>query len=288
LHGLLTSRDDVLGGFLDQLNDFAGTLAYEFNKVYSGGQGLKGFTALTSTFAVSDPAKPLNAAGLDFAPRNGAFQVLVRNRQTGLTETNDVTVNLGVSGRETTLADIADQLNAISGVHAEITLAGRLKISQASQDDELAFGHDTSGVLAALGLNTFFTGSTADDLGVNAVLQNDPTYFAASSGGIGDDTDNAKALAQFLDRPLAAQNGASLAVMYDQMIGNVTQGSSQSQASAVGADTYESTLRGQKSSISGVNLDEEAVNMIQYQRAYQAAARYISVITDLLDILVKL
>jgi flagellar hook-associated protein 1 FlgK len=288
LHGLLASRDDILGGFHDQLNDFAGTLAYEFNKVYSGGQGLKGFSSLTSTFAVSDAAAPLNNSGLAFTPENGAFQVLVRNKQTGLTETTDVHINLGMPGTETTLEDLCDQLNAISGVHAEVTIDKRLTITQASKDDELAFGKDTSGVLAALGLNTFFTGSTADDLGVNSMLQTDPTYFAASSGGIAHDTNNAIALAVFIDKPLESRNGASLSILYDQMIGNVAQQSSQTKAAADGANTYEATLRGQKESISGVNLDEESISMIQYQRAYQAAAKFIATLADLLDTLVHI
>jgi flagellar hook-associated protein 1 FlgK len=288
LHGILDSRDNVLGGFLDQLNSFAGTLAYEFNKVYSGGQGLKGFTSLTGDFAVDDAAKPLNDTGLKFTPQNGAFQVLVRNKQTGLTETTNVNVNLNVPGHETTLNDIVLQLNAISGVHAEITIDKRLKISQASEDDEISFANDTSGTLAALGLNTFFSGSTADDLGVNSMVQKDPTLFAASSGGIAQDTDNAKTLAAFIDQPLDSSNGASLSVIYDQMIGNVSQAASQAQAAASGADTYEATLRGQKSSISGVNLDEETVNMIQYQRTYQASAKFIATLAELLDTLVNI
>jgi flagellar hook-associated protein 1 FlgK len=288
LHGLIDSRDNVLGGFLDQLNEFSATLAYEFNKVYSGGQGLKGFTSLTGTFAVDDATKPLDKAGLNFPPKNGAFQILVRNKQTGLTETTDIRVDLNVPGQETTLEDIAQQLNAVSGIHAEITTDRKLKISQSSKDDEISFAHDTSGALAALGLNTFFTGSTADDLGVNAMLLKDPTLFAASQGGIGQDTDNAKILAAFIDQPLDANIGASLSIIYDQMIGNITQGSGEALATATGADTYETTLRGQKAAISGVNIDEEAINMIQYQRAYQASARYIATLSELLDTLVKI
>jgi flagellar hook-associated protein 1 FlgK len=40
-------------------------------------------------------------------------------------------------------------------------------------------------------------------------------------------------------------------------------------------------LTNQKASISGVSLDEEASNLIQYQRAYEAAARVISIIDTL-------
>ena len=74
------------------------------------------------------------------------------------------------------------QLNAIGGINAEITIDGRLKISQASNDDEIAFANDTSGTLAALGLNTFFTGSTADDLGVNPMLQDGPDALRGQCG----------------------------------------------------------------------------------------------------------
>ena len=44
VYGLLTARDDVLGSFLDELDSFAATLAFEFNRVFSSGQGLSGYT----------------------------------------------------------------------------------------------------------------------------------------------------------------------------------------------------------------------------------------------------
>ena len=48
LQGLYTARDDILGGFLTDLDTLAGSLAFEFNKVYSQGQGLNGFESVTS------------------------------------------------------------------------------------------------------------------------------------------------------------------------------------------------------------------------------------------------
>jgi flagellar hook-associated protein 1 FlgK len=288
LHGLIEARDTVLGGYLDQLNEFTSTLIYEFNKDYSSGQGLKGFTTLTSSNAVDDSTVALNNAGLKFTPENGSFQVLVRNTKTGLTQTTDVFVNLSGEGPQTTLQDIQEKLASIGGINATITIDGRLKISQAATDNEIAFANDTSGTLAALGLNTFFTGSTADDISVDPMLRAEPTLFAASAGGIGQDTNNAKVLAAFLAQPLDSANGASLSTLYDRMIGNVTQGSSQAQATATGADTYATTLLGQKASVSGVNLDEEAVNMIQYQRAYQASAKFIATVNELLDVLMSI
>jgi flagellar hook-associated protein 1 FlgK len=290
LRGLLDSRDKVLGGFLDKLDAFASTLAFEFNKVYSSGQGLNGFSQLTSQFEVDDKHKPLSAAGLKFTPTNGSFQVIVHNKKTDLTQTSDILVQLDGLGHDTTLTDLGNALSGVAGnaISAQVTLNGGLTISSTSPDLEFAFANDTSGVLAALGLNTFFTGSNARDLGVNPAVQEDPAKFAASRGGIGADTLNAVELARFMDRPMASQNDASLGVLYDRMTGETTQGSTIAKAVADGAQVFETTLRGQKLATSGVNLDEEAVSMIAYQRAYQASAKYIATLAQLFEILVQI
>jgi flagellar hook-associated protein 1 FlgK len=48
-----------------------------------------------------------------------------------------------------------------------------------------------------------------------------------------------------------------------------------------------SQLTTQQEQVSGVSLDEETTNLIQYQHAYQAAARVISVVDDMLDTLIN-
>ncbi len=287
-YGLVYARDQILGGFLDQLDDFARTLIFEFNKIYASGQGLVGFQQLTSQAQVDATDKPLNQVGLSFTPVNGSFQVLVYNRKTGLTKTTDIRVDLNGIGRDTSLEDIVTALNAIDGIRAEITPNRGLSIRSTSPDLEFSFAHDTSGLLAALGLNTFFTGSTALSIGVNRLVAADPALFAASRGGIGADTDNAVELARFLDVPLAAKNGDSLAVLYDRLVSGVTQGSAISQAVAEGARTFEATLRGQKLALSGVSIDEEAVRMITFQRQFQAAARFIAHLSELFEVLVSI
>jgi flagellar hook-associated protein 1 FlgK len=74
-------------------------------------------------------------------------------------------------------------------------------------------------------MNTFFSGTTALDLGISSALAADHAKFAASSGGIGADPQNALALTSFMQRPLDSQNGDSLTVLYDRLTGEVTQGS---------------------------------------------------------------
>ena len=280
LHGLRTARDEILGAFLDGLDELAGTLAFEFNKIYSSGQGLNGFQDLTSEFSVDANNLALDEAGLAFAPVNGSFQLLVHNTETGLSKTTDIYVDLNNLGDDMTLDDLAAALDAVGGISAATTPGGKLTITSDSPEQEFAFADDTSGILAALGLNTFFTGSTALGLGVHEAVVEDPAKFAASRKGIGvDDTENAENLVAY---------GDSVSVLYDRLMATTTQGSADARALAEGARTFEQTLQGRKLSISGVSLDEEAVRLIAHQRSYQASARYIATLVELLETLISL
>ena len=289
LTGLLTARNQILGGFLDNLNSLASTLNFEFNKIYSSGQGLTGFQTMTSTYPVKSATSPLDNAGLTFTPVNGSFQVKMLNTQTGLTQTTTINVDLnGLDQNETSLNSLAAQFNAINGLQATVGASGNITLNATSPTVQFSFANDTSGALAALGLNTFFTGSTAADLGVNPTLLADPGKFAASSGGIAVDTANALKLANFMNQPLASAGGSTLTDVYDKMVGGVTQGSTVAQAVSQGFQTFQQTLQGQQSAISGVSIDEETVQMLAYQRAYQASAKLVATVNSLLDTLLRL
>lgn len=288
LAGLLRARDEILGGFLQELNEFARTLVYEFNRLYSQGQGLQGYRELVSVEAVRRTQVPLDQAGLSYPVQNGSFRVLVYNQQTGQTRSTVIPVTLLGSDEDTSLQMLAAVLDSVDGISASVRLDGRLEIRSDSPDQTFAFAEDTSGVLAALGINTFFQGTSAGDIEVNPVVRAAPATFASSLAGIGHDTDLAARLANFFETPLASRGGASLAVLYDRLVGQVAENSSVARALAESARVFEQTLRGQKLAISGVNLDEEAVRLIAFQRAFQASARYIAALTELLEILANL
>jgi flagellar hook-associated protein 1 FlgK len=249
---------------------------------------LTGYQTATGEFGVDDSNAALNAAGLTYTPSNGSFQVIVQNTQTGASTTNTVNVNLTGLGPQTTLASLASSLNSISGISASINATGQLTINSSSSDEEFSFANDNSGTLAALGINTFFSGTSAATLGVSTVLQNDPGKFAASQGGIGQDTQNATVLANFANQSLASQNGDTISTVYDNFMAGTTQAASVAQSTSTASQSYLQTLQGQKTSISGVNIDEEAVDMMTLQSNYAASAKYITTLQQLLSILVQL
>jgi flagellar hook-associated protein 1 FlgK len=290
LQGLYTARDGIVSGFLTDLSELAGTLAFEFNKVYSQGQGLVGFDQLTSVESLPDADASLDDAGLAFTPVSGAFDVLIRSKDDSSTTTTTILVDLDGLDDDTSLNSLAAELDAIDGLTAGVSSTGSLHLAAESTDVEFAFSGDTSGVLAALGINTFFTGSSAGTLGINEEVKgiSNAAKFAASQGGVGEDSRNAERLAAFLDQPLESAGNASLSDLYNQLLNEITQGSSVAHSVAEGFRVFEGTLEGQDQAVSGVSIDEEAIKMITLQRIYQASARYIQTITELLDVLVNL
>ena len=288
LGGLTTSRDQVLGGFLDKLDDLAAALIFGFNQVFSSGQGQVGYSELTSEFTVDDADFALDAAGLTFTPVNGAFQVQVLNTQTGLTKTTDVKIDLHGLTSDTSLNDLAAVLTAIEGISAQVTASRTLQITSDSSNVEFAFADDTSGILASLGIATFFTGTTALSIGVNQQIIDDPSKFAASRGGIGKDSENAVLLGGFLDKPLDDEGGISIVGLYERLTGETTQAAAVARSVSEGFLVFQLTLEGQKLAISGVSLDEEAIKLIVLQRSFQAAARLVSTLSELLDVMMNL
>jgi flagellar hook-associated protein 1 FlgK len=288
LAGLVASRDTILTGFLDQLDSFTKNMMFEFNKLHSSGQGLVGLNNVTGEFAVNNTDAALDQAGLTFNPVNGSFDVQVRNQQTGLTTTTQIRVDLNGLDADTSLDDLAAALNNIDGIAAVVTPNRKLQITGDSALVTFGFANDTSGALAALGVNTFFSGTGASSIGVSEAIRTDPSKFAASAGGIAEDTAMAVKLANLLDTPLTSIGGSKLSVQYDRMIGEVTQGAAVTKSVADGFRTFHSTLDSQLLAIQGVNIDEEAIRMITYQRAFQASAKVISTINEMLDVLVNL
>ncbi len=139
---------------------------------------------------------------------------------------------------------------------------------------------DTAGILSALGLNSFFSGSTASDIGVQPALLNDPSQLAASTSGQPGDSTNLQKLANLVNQPTLANGSQTLDQFGEGVIGkiglqvqNLTQQQSDQQALA-------QSLQTQQQSISGVDPNQELVQLVQYQQSYQLAAHYIDIVNQ--------
>ncbi len=290
IRGLIDSRDHHTGGQLDRLNTLAAAMIREVNAIHSSGQGLTGFTSLTGLAGVIDSSLPLTAAenGIDFIPKTGSFFIDVKDAATGAIVRTQINVDLDGIGVDSSLDSIVADINAnVPNVTATVLADGRLQISAAA-GHSFSFADDTSGLLAALGVNTFFSGTDARTINVNSLIAGNPSYIAAGRSDLSGDGSNATAMALLADAALAGLGGVSLNAYYNATVANIAVNSSAAQSALEAGSIIFDSLTAQREGVSGVSLDEEAVAMISYQRAYEGAARYMRVVDEMLQELLGL
>lgn len=285
LHGQLQGRDRYLQDQIDRFDTLAKGLIYEVNRIHSTGIGLTGYQNLLGQYAVNDVNAVLNssAAGLDFPIQHGSFIVHVRDKTTGQETTRLIRIDLdGLGGNDTTLTSLAASLDAVPGLSAAITSDRRLQLT-AGSGREIRFSEDSSGALATLGLATFFTGRDAKDIAINSAVRSDPRLIAASLGGELNDGDNAVRIANLaLDTKSSVILGnLSIQNYHEALVADLAVEAAAALNDHEAASSVYEGLYAQRESLSGVNLDEEAINLTKYQTAYQGAARYLSVVNSL-------
>lgn len=290
--GLVAARSSTADGLpyvLDSLDALARDVITAVNGVHASGSGLTLRQSVTGSVTVANPALPLVGAGLIPPPTAGTLTLGVFDSSGAFISSGTVTVTPSTMS----LTALAAALDALPNVDASVS-GGKLVISAASAANRLAFGPDLSGSLVALGINGFFIGTDASSIAVSPDLTSDPNLVAAAQADLTagvvspGDGRNARALAALADADLAA-GGSQTAAEYLGALGG-TLGAATRAASAR-ATTLETVVRAaddQRQSVAGVNLDEELADMVRYQHAFEASAKFIKTIDEMVSTLLEL
>ncbi|HZW07895.1 MAG TPA: flagellar basal body rod C-terminal domain-containing protein, partial [Phycisphaerales bacterium] len=183
-------------------------------------------------------------------------------------------------GDDTSPADIAAALNAVPNLTASIDVNGRLQVSAAA-GSTVSFVDDTSGALAAMGVNCYFTGSNAQDMGVSADLADNSLLNVTTIDGT---TPNASGIAMAIvalrDQTNSDLGEATFSGYWDAATQTVSASASNAKTQSQAAAAVKDSLDSQVYALTGVNLDEEAINLVQFQTMYSASARYVGVLQE--------
>ncbi len=288
--GLIEARDTHAAAQLTRLDQLASALIREVNNIHASGKGLNGFSNLTGLTGVTDPSLALSTSGngVAFGPQTGSFFIDVKDTATGTVTRHQIHVDLDGIGSDSSLNSVAADISAnVPGVTATVLSDGRLQLTAAS-GSTFSFADDTSNLLASLGINTLLTGTNSGDIGVNSLVSADPSLIAAAQSDFAGDGSNATRLAGLKDQVIASLGGVSLNDYNTATTSNIAVSISSAQSSQDARDVILDSLTAQRESLSGVNLDEEAVNMITYQRSYEGAAQYMRVVNEMLQTLLTL
>jgi flagellar hook-associated protein 1 FlgK len=139
-----------------------------------------------------------------------------------------------------------------------------------------------------LALYTYTPGSEAASLAVNPAIGTDATrVVVAATAGAPGDTSIAAQIADLRTSATFGTGGQTPADAYASMIGQIGADSKQATEMSGNQDLVVQQLSNRRESISGVSLDEEATDVIRFQQAYDASAKVISVINEMLDTLIN-
>ena len=199
----------------------------------------------------------------------GGGQLLIQdqNSATPLTVTGG-SIAGEITARDGGLASLQSGLN---------TLASQLITSV---NHIYSAGYDLNGDTS----QNLFTGTDAASIGVNSALASDPSQFQASgtAGATGDNT-IALALAQLASQKISKLSNQTFTQSYAQTVSALGDAISTATDQLNTSQAVSQTLSNQRSAVSGVSIDEEMTNLLQYQKAYEASAQLVTTINTMMQ-----
>lgn len=313
--GLLRFRDEVLDPAQKKLGMIAAGLAMDFNQIHQNGYDLDGAAgeryfdfgtvevpvlysrlntgAAQVTVTYSDPEVDIGAAGrLDFSDYtlefDGANYSLIRNADKSsiaLTATAVVPATVPASA---TLAPTTTPPDYLPGILINITTD--VGFSAAAGDSFLVRPSfeaankinttlvDARKIAAATNVEVDpVTGQDILDGGGNPIIINGP---------MPGDNRNAILLANLINQNTLSNGASSYADISSEIISDVGTLTHAAKVATKAQEVLFNHTKGEKESLTGVNLDEEAANLIKFQQSYQAAAQAISISSAIFDALI--
>lgn len=250
---LLDKRDLLL----DRLSELTGVTAnVQANGemiVSIGGHVLVNSGTALQLRAEVDPASPernfriLWQDGQVLTPTSGELQ--------GLFHVRDTVIPSQQAGLNNLAMELANQVNAL---HTN--------------------GYDLNGVRGL----PLFTGTDADSLRLNSAISTNELAAASASGEPGNAA-MANQIAALKTAKLMNGGTATLNEFYNSQITSLGLDTQRAKSNASNNGLLFQSISDQRDAVSGVSLDEEAADLMKYQKAYQAAARVMTAYDEMLD-----
>lgn len=268
--GLLELRDEFIPSLKEDLDQTAYALVQEVNALHEQGTGLD------------------DSTGIAFFnnPGNHTSQGFANADDVSSFSAGDVTFN--VAGSETTFAFAGGSLNDleaaietnIADVDATVSQqddgSWALVITPDNHNDSIRI--DMSSV-AGSSSSPEFTMPNISDL-ISMSLTNSKQVAAGNSSAPGDNT-NALSISALKDEN-AVNDEDTFVSFYGKMAARVGIEAGQNRLSQSGAEDSLTQLKNLRDGTVGVSLEEEMINLIKYQRGFEASAKLLSTVDEML------
>ena len=282
---MLRMRDDTIVGYQRNLDEIAFNLAGQVNKIHATGTGINSATdMMKSTFGLNSTAL---SQPLPFL-KDGIFQLHLVDPHNEILETYEIEIQAGID----TLPDIVQRLNkTISDpglLQASIEADGSMLLQSAS-DYKFIFGEDQSSITQVLGLNSFFdTLKGAEDIQLSEHIRENTNNISTGKDLIPGDNRVALEIAKLQTRPTMRDETMTFDEYYNGVLTGMGLKIQRNKTEQAQQESMVRQFKEIRSSISSVNMDEELTDMMQYQKAYEASARFINTVDRMMETVIKM
>lgn len=133
--------------------------------------------------------------------------------------------------------------------------------------------------------NEFFSGSNASNFAVNSNIEGDVNLIAAAgdAAALPGDNSTAMAIAELQNQLSMSGNSSTYDDYYTSLVGDIGNDVRKADLNYDHQTNMMKYLENYREEVSGVSLDEEMVNLVKFQHAYNAAARLISTVDEMMQ-----
>lgn len=275
LKGWLEARDVDIRGYMRQLDTLAETMTERVNKLHQVGWGLDGstgndfFTGITTASGSMGPLTNITAVA------GGAGNIRI------------TVVGGGPASPSMTADPVTGDIQIViqDGVTTQGQIAALLETHTGIDSVTAAAPGSAWNLSAGTNTEVLAGGSSAEGIQLNAVISNDLDVIAASSTSTGIPGDNSQAIeiANLQHALTMNSNSTTFENYYTSLVSTVGGNLQNATAFYTHQSSMVVQLENRRESISGVSLDEEMINLVKFQTAYDAAAKLITTADELLQ-----
>ncbi len=278
----------------DSFNDY-----YIIKKTKSGGDIIAKVSDFFGATGTINTDREINVgigdklilSSVPFSINNGSFDIVTVDLANNTEKIVNISVDLDNIAPDDNLTTLVTKMNTTftaSSVplNATITSDNKLKIESTNPLIRFYFNNDTSNLLSASQMNSFFTGSTLSDFDINSNIKNNLNLITYAKNFLEQDNSIALKLSQ-INKSNIFDSGENVESKLTNFFGNLANEINNANTNFELQNDLLHQLETEREKISGVNLDEEAANLILYQKAFTANAKFIQAIDKVFETLLS-
>ena len=130
--------------------------------------------------------------------------------------------------------------------------------------------------------------ASASNISIDTAILENLDNIAASADGNSGDNGLALAISAVRNEGVLDEGTQTMEGFYNEMLGDIGARSREAQTMADNNRLFAQQIENRRQSVQGVSLNDEASQLVLFQRAYQAAARAVSIIDDLMEVTINI